>query len=141
MLVHALSFLTFKSNCPNQLFKRELISAPVQPGLKHAQANPSFLQQRTQAVKAKETLIPIPNASDMAGICCFWGLEWRADSCHLPAVLYSELKPPWQLLSRLVYNELDASQNVSSPNITHFRHPFQLAQGGEKAEIHRIHSE
>lgn len=37
--------------------------------------------------------------------------------------------------SRLVYNELDASQNVSSPNITHFRRPFQLAlEGGGKAE-------
>ncbi len=37
--------------------------------------------------------------------------------------------------SRLVYNELDASQNVSSPNITHFRRRFQLAQGGGKAEF------
>lgn len=37
--------------------------------------------------------------------------------------------------SRLVYNELDASQNVSSPNIRHFRRPFQLTQGGGKAEF------
>lgn len=37
--------------------------------------------------------------------------------------------------SRLVYNELDGSQNVSSPNITHFRQPFQLTQGGGKAEL------
>lgn len=57
----------------------------------------------------------------------------------MPAVviclLYSKSKPPWQPGLDWGYNELDASQNVSSPNITHFRWPFQLAQGGGNAEF------
>lgn len=81
-----------------------------------------LLQQRKWAVKPIESLISIPNASDMVGRCCFWGLEWRAGSCHLSAVLC--VKAGMAAQSRLVYNELDASQNVYSPNITHFRRPF-----------------
>lgn len=95
-----------------------------------------LLQQRKWAVKPIESLISIPNASDMVGRCCFRGLEWRAGSCHLSAVL--RVKAGMAAESRLVYNELDTSQNVYSPNITHFRHPFQLTQDGGKAEFEGV---
>lgn len=56
--------------------------------------------------------VSIPSASHMVARCCFWGLEWHGGSCHLSAV--QRVKKRHGSLSRLVYNELDASQDVSS---------------------------
>lgn len=62
-----------------------------------------LLKQRRWAVQPTETLISIPNASDMVGRCCFWGLEWRAGSCHLSAVLRVKAvmaaRPDWCTMS------------------------------------------
>lgn len=62
------------------------ISAPDTACMETSTGESILLQQRRRAVQPTEALISIPNASDMVGRCCFCGLEWRAGSCHLPAV-------------------------------------------------------